>query len=254
MQQLERVGYWEYDPARHSFMLPPPSLQLLASMLGTSPHTAPLLRELMSDAERHRFRNALEQAVSRRLNLNLELQLTNLHGDHGTILVKGRPIERDGVLRFAGIFRDITAEKAVETEREAVLSQLHALVGGLPVGVTVFDEDLRLLFWNDHIYDILGLPQGAVYKFVRFEELIRYPAERGEYGPGDPAELVRERADRARRFEAHRFECAARDGRTLRVDGYPFHFGAGSRDSSRPIPTSPNRSTAPPRSSTSIRC
>ncbi len=225
MQQLGRVGYWEYDPARHSFMLPPPSLQLLASMLGTSPHTAPLLRELMSDAERHRFRNALEQAVSRRLNLNLELQLTNLHGDHGTILVKGRPIERDGVLRFAGIFRDITAEKAVEAEREAVLSQLHALVGGLPVGVTVFDEDLRLLFWNDHIYDILGLPQGAVYKFVRFEELIRYPAERGEYGPGDPAELVRERADRARRFEAHRFERAARDGRTLRVDGYPFHFG-----------------------------
>ncbi len=132
MQQLGRVGYWEYDPARHSFMLPPPSLQLLASMLGTSPHTAPLLRELMSDAERHRFRNALEQAVSRRLNLNLELQLTNLHGDHGTILVKGRPIERDGVLRFAGIFRDITAEKAVEAEREAVLSQLHALVGGLP--------------------------------------------------------------------------------------------------------------------------
>ncbi len=225
MQQLGRVGYWEYDPARHSFMLPPPSLQLLASMLGTSPHTAPLLRELMSDAERHRFRNALEQAVSRRLNLNLELQLTNLHGDHGTILVKGRPIERDGVLRFAGIFRDITAEKAVEAEREAVLSQLQALVGGLPVGVTVFDEDLRLLFWNDHIYDILGLPQGAVYKFVRFEELIRYPAERGEYGPGDPAELVRERADRARRFEAHRFERAARDGRTLRVDGYPFHFG-----------------------------
>ena len=62
MQQLGRVGYWEYDPAHHSFMLPPPSLQLLASMLGTSPHTAPLLRELMSDAERHRFRNALEQA------------------------------------------------------------------------------------------------------------------------------------------------------------------------------------------------
>ena len=225
MQQLGRIGYWEYDPANDSFMLPPPSLHLLASMLGTSSHCAPLLRELMCDAERHRFRNALEQAVSRRLNLNLELQLMNLHGDHATIRVKGRPIEQDGKLRFAGTFRDITSEKSVESEREAVLSQLHAVIGGLPVGVTVFDEDLRLLFWNDHIYDILGLPQGAVYKFVRFEDLIRYPAERGEYGPGDPAELVRERADRARRFEAHRFERAARDGRTLRVDGYPFHFG-----------------------------
>ena len=74
----------------------PRPLHLLASMLGTSSHCAPLLRELMCDAERHRFRNALEQAVSRRLNLNLELQLMNLHGDHATIRVKGRPIEQDG--------------------------------------------------------------------------------------------------------------------------------------------------------------
>lgn len=226
IQRLGRIGYWEYDPPTHKFSLPTPSLQLLSSMTGSSREAAPNLRDVMSDAERTRFLTALGQAVNGKLPLNLQLQLISHGGQQATIVVKGVPIEDNGsVSRFCGTFHDITREKRVETEREEVLSQLNALVGGLPVGVTVFDEDLRLIFWNDHIYDILGLPQGAVYKFVPFEDLIRYPADRGEYGPGDPAELVAQRAARARLFEAHRFERAARDGRTLLVDGYPFRFG-----------------------------
>lgn len=224
IQQLGRIGYWEYDPAAHRFLLPDHSLTLLSSLIGSSPEAAPQLRDVMSDAERRRFLTALEQAVRESLSLNLELQLADFRGDHPTIVVKGVPIEREGRRLFGGTFRDITQQKAVEVEREEVLAQLHALIGGLPVGVTVFDEDLRLLFWNDHIYDILGLPQGAVYKYVRFEDLISFPANRGEYGPGNPAELVAQRAALARKFEPHRFERAARDGRTLLVDGYPFRF------------------------------
>ncbi|HEX5803911.1 MAG TPA: PAS-domain containing protein [Azospira sp.] len=225
IQRLGRIGYWEYDPATHTFTLPPHSLDLLSSLTGSSRETAPHLRDVMSDAERRRFRSALDQAVKGRLALHLQLQLASYRGQQATIIVKGVPVEHDGAYRFAGTFHDITREKQVEHEREEVLRQLQAVVSGLPVGITVFDEDLRLLFWNDHIYDILGLPQGAVYKYVRFEDLIRYPAERGEYGPGDPEELVAQRAMLARKFEAHRFERAARDGRTLVVDGYPFRFG-----------------------------
>ncbi|MFC5302039.1 PAS-domain containing protein [Azospira restricta] len=225
IQRLGRIGYWEYDPATHSFTLPPHSLELLSSLIGCARDVAPNLREVMDDAERRRFLGALELAVKGQLSLHLELQLASFHGRRAAIVVKGVPVARGDAFRFAGTFHDITHEKQVESEREEVLSQLHAVIGGLPVGVTVFDEDLRLLFWNDHIYDILGLPQGAVYKYVRFEELIRYPARRGEYGPGDPEELVAQRTALARRFEPHRFERAARDGRTLLVDGYPFRFG-----------------------------
>lgn len=226
IQRLGRIGYWEYDPELRRFSLPAPSLQLLASMTGSSREVAPSLREVMSEAERERFLTALSQAVADTLPLYLELQLTGHRGQRATIVVRGLPLQgADGTPRFGGTFHDITREKRIEAEREEVLSQLNAVLIGLPVGVTVFDEDLRLIFWNDHIYDILGLPQGAVYKYVRFEELIRYPAERGEYGPGDPSELVAQRLALARKFEAHRFARAARDGRTLLVDGYPFRFG-----------------------------
>lgn len=226
IQRLGRIGYWEYDPATRKFVLPVPSLQLLSSMTGSSRDYAPDLRDVMSEMERRRFLTALDQAVSGSLPLHLELQLSSPRSQSATIVIKGVPIKGgEKCMRFAGTFHDISREKRVEVEREEVLGQLNALLGGLPVGVTVFDDDLRLIFWNDHIYDILGLPQGAVYKYVRFEDLLRYPAERGEYGPGDPVELVAQRAVLARKFEAHRFERAARDGRTLFVDGYPFRFG-----------------------------
>ena len=225
IQRLGRIGYWEYDPDAHSFFLPPHSLELLSSLIDQPCASAPNLRDFMLPPERRRFRSALDQAIGGRLNLNLELQLERHGAASPTILVKGMPVERDGKLRFGGTFKDITPERRMEAEREEVLSQLQAVVSGLPIGVTVFDEELRLLFWNDHIYDILGLPQGAVYKFVRFEDLIGYPARRGEYGPGDPDELVAQRAVLARKFEPHRFERSARDGRTLLVDGYPFRFG-----------------------------
>ena len=127
--------------------------------------------------------------------------------------------------RYAGTFHDISSEKRAEEEREDVISQFNALLESLRVGVTVFDQDLRLMFWNEQIYNILGLPRGAVYKFVHFEELIRFPARRGEYGTGDPEELVRQRVELARRFEPHRFERQARDGRVLLVEGYPFVLG-----------------------------
>lgn len=233
IQRVARVGYWEYDPDADPqadpgadpdagrFWMPPLSIELLAELAGRAPTAlVTLLHEALHHDERRRFRETLDLAVAGQLPMQQEIRL-----ESGAVLaVRGGPQRTaDGRTCYAGTFQDITREKTAEQEREMMIGKFNALLKSLRVGVTVFDQDLRLLFWNDMIHDILGLPQGAVYKYVRFEELIRYPAERGEYGPGDPAELVRERAERARRFEAHRFEREARDGRILLVEGYPLH-------------------------------
>lgn len=116
--------------------------------------------------------------------------------------------------------------EAVAREREELIAQLNALLGSLTLGVTAFDEDLRLIFWNEPIYDILELPHEAVYRHVPFADLIRYPARRGEYGPGEPEDLVQQRVALARRFEQHRIERTNRNGRTLLIEGYPMKFGS----------------------------
>ena len=86
MQQLGRIRLLGIRPRQRQRLHAAAAVAAFAGVDArrTSSHSAPLLHcELMSDAERHRFGNALEQAVSRRLNLNLELQLMNLYGDHG---------------------------------------------------------------------------------------------------------------------------------------------------------------------------
>ncbi|MBL0167233.1 MAG: PAS-domain containing protein [Propionivibrio sp.] len=226
MQRVGRVGYWEYDPAAESFWLPALSLKLLESIADIPGLHPGSWIEVLPDGERRRFLNALDAAVKQGLSLHQELRLKHGQGAKASISVRGAPLAAEGqATRYAGTFHDISSEKRAEEEREDVISQFNALLESLRVGVTVFDQDLRLMFWNEQIYNILGLPRAAVYKFASFEELIRYPARRGEYGPGDPEELVRQRVALARRFEPHRFERQARDGRVLLVEGYPFVLG-----------------------------
>jgi diguanylate cyclase (GGDEF)-like protein/PAS domain S-box-containing protein len=223
IQRLSRTGYWEYDPQAGGIALPPPSATLLASILGVAAADGQALMQAIQAPEPRRFEEVLDQALAGRLSMQIELRLACRDGSQAYVALRGEPeATADGRARLVGTFQDITREKRIEADREVVIGQLQALLTSLPLGVTAFDDELRLIFWNEPIYDILGLPRQAVYRHARFEDLIRYPAERGEYGPGDPEQLVRERAALARRFEAHRLERTNRDGRTVLVEGFPI--------------------------------
>ena len=102
---------------------------------------------------------------------------------------------------------------------------LQAVLGSMPQGISVFDENLRLRVWNAGLLDVLDLPVESVFDGVHFSDLIRIPAQRGEYGPGDPEEHVERITRLALRFEAHRFERARPNGRTHLVQGEPLFIG-----------------------------
>lgn len=89
-------------------------------------------------------------------------------------------------------------------------------------GFTVFDEQLRLIAWNQRFFTLLDLPRDLAYVGAPFEAFMRYNAERGEYGPGEPDQLVRERVELARTFVPHVFERARPDGTVLEVRGNPI--------------------------------
>jgi diguanylate cyclase (GGDEF)-like protein len=99
---------------------------------------------------------------------------------------------------------------------------LNSLLEHMPQGISVFDNQLRLRCWNAVLADVLELPPESLYNGVRFEELIMYPAMRGEYGPGDPHELVAARRELALKFLPHRFERTRPNGRTHLVEGKPM--------------------------------
>ena len=92
----------------------------------------------------------------------------------------------------------------------------------LDQGVTIFDADLRLVFWNTTFLRLLDFPASLAYVGAPFESFIRYNAERGEYGPGDVEAQVAERVAAARSFSTHETERRRPDGMLLKVRGEPL--------------------------------
>jgi diguanylate cyclase (GGDEF)-like protein/PAS domain S-box-containing protein len=139
----------------------------------------------------------------------------------GRILeIRGNPLPDGG---FVSIYTDITDRKRAEDEARRAASYLDAVVNALPQGISVVDEDLNVALWNPAFIKIQNLPEGFVKPGVKFSDIIRLNAERGEYGPVDPDEKVRQMEALARRFEPHRFERQRQDGGMMEVEGRVVH-------------------------------
>ena len=104
-------------------------------------------------------------------------------------------------------------------------SLLNCLMETVHQGITVVDENLDLLLVNEAAQTLLDLPFEILLACPNLEQLFRFNAERGDYGPGDPDVLVRERVEKARRFEPHDFERVRPNGIVLRVQGTPVTGG-----------------------------
>ncbi|MEI2420478.1 PAS-domain containing protein, partial [Arthrospira platensis SPKY2] len=83
--------------------------------------------------------------------------------------------ERDDAgqaIRVTGVARDISEQVAVESAYQKQSGYLKGILSHLPQGITVFDETLRLKYWNDSATEVLALPPEIVVPDVRFEDLI----------------------------------------------------------------------------------
>jgi len=139
----------------------------------------------------------------------------------------GTVIEVRGVWVDQGLittYTDITNRKKAENEAMRTSGYLRALLQNLDQGVTVTDEHLNIVFWNNAFFELLNLPDHLKKPVMKYEDLIRYNATRGEYGPGDPEQHVKMRVQASLKFEPHKFERTRPDGHTLQVTGKPLHI------------------------------
>ena len=95
----------------------------------------------------------------------------------------------------------------------------------LTPALSVFDGDFKLALYNRGFIDLLELPENLVEIGQPFEDFVRYNAKRGEYGPGDVEELVRERVALAEKREPHCFRRVREDGTVVEVRGNPMPGG-----------------------------
>ena len=112
------------------------------------------------------------------LALKLEAHRFVRQRPDGVVLdVIGAPLPGGG---FVSIYTDITERERNATAMRDQALYLSSVLAHLPQGISVFDEQLRLKCWNQKFLEVLDLPPAGVYPDVAFEDLIRYPAERGD--------------------------------------------------------------------------
>jgi len=114
------------------------------------------------------------------------------------------------------------------TKQENTSVQMELITQGLnqlSQGMTVFDESLKLVAWNEAAMSVLELPNSFAKRGTHIGDVFRFNAERGDYGPGDVEEQVRQRVEIAARFEPHKFERSLPSGRIIEVEGAPLPSG-----------------------------
>jgi signal transduction histidine kinase/DNA-binding response OmpR family regulator len=109
----------------------------------------------------------------------------------------------------------------VTQRREAELAEksavLEATLENMGQGLAAIDADLRVTAWNTRLLDLLGFPPDLLRVGRPFADIVRYIAERGEYGPGDVDALVAQRVALAHRVGQHQTERRRPNGVVLEM-------------------------------------
>lgn len=174
----------------------------------------------LEPADRAKLQEAHKAAIEKGTGWDMTLRLTTAAGQSIGVRSVGVPERlRDGCVRLLGTIQDIT----VPLEREQALRRANAVlqtvIDNLPCGLSVFDGDHRLLTSNAKFRELLNLPQSLFHSQTTFGQLARFRADRGDYGPGDPAELVRRAEASARNSLPHAFQRENPDGTVLDILG-----------------------------------
>lgn len=102
---------------------------------------------------------------------------------------------------------------------------LRNLIDSLSVGVLLADSDLKVVAINPACLDLLGIPRGRFGIGVPLGEVIRFLADSGMFGPGEPEAQVARRMHLVREGRSLRIERTRRDGRVLQIRGMPLSDG-----------------------------
>lgn len=133
---------------------------------------------------------------------------------NGTVVeVRGAPLSDGG---FVTTYLDVT-------ERQQQMQHLEAVLHNFPGGISLFDKHLNMVLCNEQQKQLLDYPEELFADGLpTLEQLFRFNAERGEYGPGDIEEHVQHRIELAKQRQAHEYERARPDGSVLEVRGVPL--------------------------------
>jgi signal transduction histidine kinase len=126
----------------------------------------------------------------------------------------------------AALVRAQTELGAALDARAAKAAQWQATLRGMPDGLMVLDADLRLVEWNQHFPDRVGVPAEILHEGMPIADILRAQALAGEFGPVDvEAEVRRRVADMQAGVSTGTIERRRPNGRTMELRRSPLAEG-----------------------------
>jgi Na+/proline symporter/signal transduction histidine kinase len=104
-----------------------------------------------------------------------------------SLLLRKRTVSTKAALKLLD-----DANAAIHYNREI----LQAALDHVRQGIAVFDKDAHLICWNSQFGELLQVPNEMIRIGIDLAEILRFNAERGAFGPGDPEALVSDRLPR----------------------------------------------------------
>jgi PAS domain S-box-containing protein len=149
------------------------------------------------------------------------------HGNWRWALQHGLALRDDHgrAYRMIGSTGDITELKESERRLAEKTAILETTLENIDQGITMVNKDLHTIALNTRFLELLEFPPERFRSGFHMEEAFRFNAERGEYGPGDVEEQVRERIELTKRFEPHAFVRTRPDGTVIAIRGQPLPGG-----------------------------
>ncbi|MBX9823425.1 MAG: PAS-domain containing protein [Xanthobacteraceae bacterium] len=134
-----------------------------------------------------------------------------------------KPLSDGGLL---GVHRDITELKDREQAVEQARSLMQSVLDNMSDGVTLFDPEFRMKFTNQALIDFINLPPEMAKSGVFLLDVLRYQAQRGDFGPSANAEeLARNRFEFIAKPGGAYFERRTAEGLHLEFRFVPLSNG-----------------------------
>jgi PAS domain S-box-containing protein len=145
----------------------------------------------------------------------------------GSIGASSARIVLTHALKRKGLDVDEVAELLDETSQELRFSRqlLAATMENVTQGISVVDADMNLVAWNHRYLELFDYPSDLVYVGRPVADLIRWNAQRGEFGLGDPEQQVAKRLAHMRAGTAYSYQRERRNGQVFSINGQPMAGG-----------------------------
>ena len=119
----------------------------------------------------------------------------------------------------------VLVEDASSQKQQFSQNLLQSAIENASEGISIVDDELRLVAWNKKYLDLFKYPKKLVYVGSPISALIRHNVERGLCGAGDIDRQVARRLDFLRKGSPHSSERQQASGQTIRIEGNPLPDG-----------------------------